>query len=473
LEPFYYYFKKGQFIFGSSIPDIINNLPHTAEINTSQVLDLFSNGLNTEQMYSDETCYQDIYRVEPGHKLTIKSNQIQKTRFWQLDKDSSTIHLKSDAAYLEHFSELMSESIKSLTADTSTPASEFSGGIDSSSILIAAQQNGIQPALFRHIPTDNRNDDDNAEYINANEVIKHLRPEKVYNIDATFFDPISTFQHCALIYAGAPPFVFFMLANNIHQAVVAHHHDVLLSGFGGDECVSGHAPMHAYLRPILKNHNYKKAWSEFSDSFRFKDKVPPSAIKRFIYLLQLSHPALYSLISSVKNVEYAVTHYLKRKSENKPFAYARLQDYEYDLLQGPRSHHVRMRVEYSAVLAKSMGFEYRYPLLNPKLVEFCFRLPPEQKRRNGINRYLVRRYLAQFLSEKIYNRHQKTGSLMPATFEKCKHYYLNGTLDKHFTGLPFIENCHKDLDENRQLFAKMYAYMFKVYFEKRSSGTNF
>jgi asparagine synthetase B (glutamine-hydrolysing) len=96
-----------------------------------------------------------------------------------------------------------------------------------------------------------------------------------------------------------------------------------------------------------------------------------------------------------------------------------------------------MRVEDSAIMAKALGFEYRYPLLYPKLVEFCYRLPLEQKRKNGINRLLVRKYLAQYLPDLVYNKHQKIGSIMPATMDKVKREYLKGKYSKEFSNLPY------------------------------------
>ena len=116
--------------------------------------------------------------------------------------------------------------------------------------------------------------------------------------------------------------------------------------------------------------------------------------------------------------------------------------------------------------AKAMGFEYKYPLLYSKLVEFCFRLPIELKRRHGVNRYLMGRYLAQYLPEKYYNHRKINGlTIIPATFQKSKQFYAQGKFDDYFKDLPFSKYFDKNLDKDQVLGAKIHAYMLKYYLE--------
>ena len=87
-------------------------------------------------------------------------------------------------------------------------------------------------------------------------------------------------------------------------------------------------------------------------------------------------------------------------------------------LQGSRSHHIRMRIEYSALVAKKMGFQYAYPLLYPPLVEFCFQLPSEYIFRNGQRRYLMKQFYQQILPTANAIPDKFTGQIMPATIQK-------------------------------------------------------
>ena len=62
---------------------------------------------------------------------------------------------------------------------------------------------------------------------------------------------------------------------------------------------------------------------------------------------------------------------------------------------GLDNNHISYRIEDSALIARHYGFKYKYPLLYPKLVEFCNRLPLSMKRQNGLARIMIRKYLAQ------------------------------------------------------------------------------
>ena len=108
-----------------------------------------------------------------------------------------------------------------------------------------------------------------------------------------------------------------------------------------------------------------------------------------------------------------------------------------------------------------MGFEYRYPLLYPKLLEFYLRLPLSQKRHEGLGRYLLRRYMAQHVPAFIFNQYEKKKGLaiIPATFELFKRQLASGMHDAAFQALPYPALV-KHTDEHRQTVKKIHAYMF-------------
>lgn len=55
-------------------------------------------------------------------------------------------------------------------------------------------------------------------------------------------------------------------------------------------------------------------------------------------------------------------------------------------------------------------------------------LPPEQKRRQGQSRLLMRRYLAQQVPSGLFNAHKKCGDILPGTLPKCQQLYKKGKL---------------------------------------------
>ncbi len=391
--PLYYYWDRQQFVFASNLPDLLAYLPGPIQID-QEILCGFA---ARSQIYNNRTIYQNIYRAEPGHIMVFKRNgKVDKKLFWGLNLHARDIVYPHEQDYLERFADLMHESIRFHTRGVAHLGAELSGGLDSSAILATAHQQGLRYPLFMHIaPADGIEVDDRHL---AEQTLRHLHWSDVEYINADAFDPVATMQFCAKIFAGPAPYLFFTLAHNIHQAAVARGCTVLLSGAGGDECVSGHG----LIWPGL--------WGRL---------MPRGASIR------------------------------KR---------------EWHHLQGPRAHEMYMRVEYSAVIAQAMGFEYRYPLLYPPLVEFCFGLPALQKRQNGLGRYLIRQYLADLVPPSVYLKNQKIGGILPATMQKCYDDLAAGKFDPYFADLPLAKRL-PCCTPHSQLKNLLTAYMLKYYQE--------
>lgn len=405
-EPLYYYRGPAGLIFGSTLPEILEQLPVKPEINQPILLGFF----DRTQIYTHETIYQNVYRAEPGHIVHLKSDgTIHKIPFWTLDINAKDLIYRNDDDYLKHFSELLHESVQFNTLGVDNLGAELSGGLDSSAILATAHRQGLRYPLFMHIANPGSPEIDDRML--GDLVLHHLQLEDVVYVNADDFDPITVFQFCAEQFAGPAPYLFFTLAHNVHQAVVKRNCKVLLSGLGGDECVSGHAPYSV---------------------------IPPSFPRRLKHLIR---PPV------------------------KKFPYHSVREFEWHQLQGANAHELYIRVEYSAVLAKAMGFEYRYPLLYPPLVEFCFYLPPSQKRKQGMGRYLMRRYLSGLVPPAVYTKKQKIGGIVPATMDKCNRYLAEGKFDLYFQNLPWID--HVKISTPRSKFKNpMTAYMLHYYLDK-------
>ena len=130
--------------------------------------------------------------------------------------------------------------------------------------------------------------------------------------------------------------------------------------------------------------------------------------------------------------------------------YPSVRETECALLQGAHSHEVRMRIEDSSIVSKQMGFEYRYPLLYPKLLEFMLSVPTIQKQRDGRGRYLIRQYLSQFIPNDLFGTYRKKSGLgiVPSTFDLYQKQYEQGCYQEAFKDLPYphlIKNKHQPI----------------------------
>ncbi len=447
LEPLYYYHLLGKtLLIGQSILDILKQLPSRPPLLEHQINMLFSE----HKYYSDKTLYQGIFRVEPGHLMHFKADgSVVKKAFWQLDPHGSLLHYDDDRDYLEHFSMLMHESLINTTENQINIAAEFSAGLDSSAVYCAAVNINVRPKLYMHVAHPGTKSADIYNDIHEKAFVDYYKLADIMRIGAVDFDPLQVFDEYASWFAGPAAYLFPMFANRIHRAVAAGQHPVLLSGFGGDQCVSGQLPLNFFLPELIHQGQYRQAWRELKGS---------RGLKALLYAKHM-HPRLYAQALNLKVMKRHISNAFRPRVAHQstnlhPYEhmhYPCVREAECALLQGANSHEVRMRIEDSSIVSKQMGFEYRYPLLYPKLLEFMLSVPIVQKRRDGRGRYLIRQYLAQFLPGDLFGSYRKQSGLgiVPSTFDLYQQQYEQGCYQEVFKDLPYphlIKNKHQPME---------------------------
>jgi asparagine synthase (glutamine-hydrolysing) len=461
LEPFYYFYQDGAFFFASSIPDLLKKLPLTPALNTNRLLEECFHEIDHGMVrYSNETHYQGIFRLDPGSKLHIQNGQLRTEVYWQFERGAPTIYYAKDEEYIEHFGELLNRVVLEQLHGHTQLAAEYSGGLDSSAMVAVCHQNNIRLPLFCHVAGDCLK---GGDFSYAECVINEFKLDDVHYIDARHFDPAEQFQTLAALFGGAPPYLFFIMANNIYQAIAKQGKTRILSGFGGDQCVSTHAHGRPFYFELLRKGHYQRAWHELTCV-----SSEASRINILVQLLRHASPQLNNVLNKVGDVKSMIKSYLQNHEPLERFdfrkRYASTRELQVDMLEGDLCHEVRMRVEYSAVLGKTMGFSHAYPLLHPAVIDFALRLPIEQQRRNGEGRYLIRRYLAQYVPEKNYAQKKKDGAhIMPAVMKKCADYEASGNMDNVLQQLPFLTSLKKAATPHQQLRQKIYASMINYY----------
>ena len=83
VRPFYYYHQPGQlFTFASEIKALLTLEEVPRRLNEVRIADYLAT------MYEDKeiTEYEEIWRLPPGHVLTIDSDGLQKRQYWKLER---------------------------------------------------------------------------------------------------------------------------------------------------------------------------------------------------------------------------------------------------------------------------------------------------------------------------------------------------------------------------------------------------
>lgn len=463
-EPFYYTIHQENLIVGSTIPDLLKHVTPAPRLSQHCINDSVVSKVITCRMYVNETYHDGIFRVTPGHFLSIKKEGRTETPFWQLDPHKPPITYRDQHEYFAHFSSLLEEAVKQAVDKDSPFALEFSGGVDSSLILSACHKIDLKPYLFTHKPSPHRAwmDEDR----NVKQILQQLQcAERHQYVGVDNFDPIATFKQFSQIFAGPSPQLFQMLSHETYQAALQKGCHTLLSGFGGDECVSAHYPL---LAVYTQQKQEQGIWPALANCYRLanmnrasmKDRMH-SALALWQVIAPKTFNRLYHLLKNKKTADKDP----KIKQFNQRCT--SLQEYEYAVLQGKWSHEIRMRIEYNAVAAKAIGFRFAYPLLYPPLVEFCFRLPFDQKVRRGLMRCLARQYIEQYIPHMRYDT--KQGSFIPSALQKCRLDYAAGQFDSIFSDLPFENYSEYLTSPEKKLIFGIKAFMMKEYYQSQKN----
>lgn len=240
-EPFYYARHGHKFIFGSFLQDILNYLPTMPIFTSHMIRDCFmrypADDPIDDPPYVTETYYKGVFRVTPGHYLHVTPDKTYEEAFWALDPEKPKIYYADSRDYVKHFEYLLNEALTVSTKNLTNLAMEFSGGIDSTMLFIASRNLNLETTLFTHIPPKSRqptSEDKNVKYI----IDKYNWTSKHVSVDSEKFDPISIFTKFSKVLSGPSPNLNCLLSNNLHDKILQKGMRFVLTGYGGDDCVS-------------------------------------------------------------------------------------------------------------------------------------------------------------------------------------------------------------------------------------------
>ena len=425
VRPFYYALNGRRFVFASAVeavlaaPDVSNAMD---EVTVATHL--------TSRVFSEtRTFYAAVRKLPPGHTLTIETQAAQEgpgrlrahiERYWHPEQAPSA-RPASDDAYAEQFLHLYTRAVRDRLSGGPI-GTHLSGGLDSSSIAVLAarelrRQNRPRPRLFTWLPepgTMPPQPEHMREYALVDSVcaqegmsVCHGTPTARDVLDVLRLD-------------GTLPGVHV----HINEAIVQRHAAaqgvrVLLSGWGGDECVSFNGRGH-WQHLLLSGR-----WRQLAAEYRDQD----ASALRFLagVVLPLLHPALPQLLGQWREGKEGYRRWLidpafARRVKPLAASWVREVGVRRAQLQLLYAGHLSARIEGWAASGARWGIEYRYPLLDRRLLEFALGLPPEQFRRGRWGRWLFRHGLRAVLpSEVCWNRCKadpaRTGPLIEAFVE--------------------------------------------------------
>jgi asparagine synthase (glutamine-hydrolysing) len=341
------------------------------------------------------TFYKHIKKVLPAHYIKFENNTLVQHKYWDLDLNKR-LPKKTDEEYIREFRALLQEAVECRIPSDVNVGSEVSGGIDCTSIAAIAKsylsQNKRELFTYAHAAIDDNNP---SEKKPIEKFLTHLLPHKHTFIPIEMKGMKAISDATILLRNGVSKSHYSLFSRDIYRAAQIDGVKVILSGNGGDHCVSFKGVV-LVIQQLIVDGEYKKAWIElrmrhgnvFKSIWKFITAIlnlwiaSPNATKDSDVL---KNSTLSNRAWLERNYPDSLKYFKEREKSKATFSPVREQIYQ-RVYRGDLSE----RGEHTTIAANEFGVLYRYPLLDFRLMQYMVSLPTHLYYHNNMNRYIFR-----------------------------------------------------------------------------------
>lgn len=414
IKPLYYTYWECGLAFASEIKALLELPGINRQVNPQRVYDYLRFGLTDN---GQETMLAGIRQIPAAHYLEISLDsptEVQPVRYWQVNLNQHLEVSFTEAA--EQLRELFLDSIRlHLRSDVSVGAA-LSGGIDSSSIVMAMRY--LEPDLelhtFSYTAEDPRvNEDCWIDIVGktANSVM-----HKTQTTPAELLEDLDR-----LIAVQDEPFgsTSIYAQHRVFRLAQEAGIKVMLDGQGADELLAGYRP---YIGARLASLIRQGQWTEVTQFIAQASKLPDLSLRKLLWMggsfllpESLKAPARRlrgkELIPPWLNAVW----FAERKVvmlESSP------QQYKQQVLRNQLHQSVEngllSLLRYEDRNSMAFSIESRVPFLTPTLVNFIFSLPEEYViTTDGTSKAVFRQAMRGIVPDSILDRRDKIGFATP------------------------------------------------------------
>ena len=424
-KPFFYAIHGDHFIFASELRSLLVHTDFDFEINQEAIFHY----LTLQYIPSPLTIYKKVFKLPPAHFGILRKGILKIEKYWSPKYETKNW---SEPEALERLDELMKESVRLRMVSDVPVGAMLSGGVDSTAVVALMTEFSSKPIQTFTIGFE---EEAYSESVFAREVAEYFKTDhRERTVRADFINvlPQLVEQFCEP-FGDSSAIPSFYLSQMIGQ-----HVKVALSGDGGDELFGGYE-RYQFRRPK----DYGALANSIANVFQ---KIPMNLryvwhFRKFIDEHMGNLPAVYmGKICFFDESEKQDLFTAEFKEETKHLStlslFARWFQ-KFDSVSFPQNlmavdletylpDDILVKVDISSM---ACSLETRSPLLDHKLVEFCCELPVNLKMRDKTPKYLLKRYLANRVPERVLTR-QKMGFRLPIKvwFRKELNGYLREIL---------------------------------------------
>ena len=418
VKPLYYvHDDDGNLFFASEIKSLLQAGAVKAEINYNALPDQFANHGTS----GDETLYQGVKRLLPGHTMVWKDGRVDILEYWDLSFEPK-VEL-SDDKYIKDWRDLFRESVRlRLMADV--PLGMFlSGGIDSSAIA-AMMSRMIDGRIKTFSVGFNEREANELEYARMVSAEFGTEHHEITISPDEFFEALPN-----LVWHEDEP-IGFIASVPLYfvSKLAAEHVKVVLTGEGADETLAGYGRYKKALRLLNYGDKYESLAPAFlRDVVRGGVATLPGAINQKLTRTFLSRG------SDIESLFFDNFSVFSRSMQGQLFSVetrARINDLDPytrqnewiekadadrtldKLLYADTKTYLHELLMKQDQMSMAASIESRVPFLDHKLVEFTARMPQSMKLRGGTTKWILREAMKGILPDEIIHR-RKMGFPVP------------------------------------------------------------
>ena len=401
-RPLYYAAPRHGFVCASALEAVLAapGVPNALDEQTAAA------HLGGRPRGSARTFFAAVRRLPPGHWLAIEcppgcamtDARMRIERHWRPEL-APLAPPASDDAYAEQLLELYEQAVQDRLRGCGPHevGAHLSGGLDSSSVAVLAARRlrawgRPPPPVFTWLPA-----------------LGDAPPKPQHAPEYALVDAVCRREGLRPLHGALSPRDILDLLRldvalpgvhvHLNEEVVQRHAAdagvrLLLSGWGGDECVSFSGRGH-WQHLLLHGR-----WGRLAAERRAQQSSALGFLAKVA--LPLLHPNLVGALRRMRRGRRPRRRWLidpafARRTRFPPRRRLRPVGVRSAQLQLLRAGHLSERIEGWAAGGARRGIEYAYPLLDRRLLEFALGLPPEQFRRGRWGRWLFRRSLGAVL----------------------------------------------------------------------------
>ena len=410
VKPFYYFWDQKNFAFASSLAvlAVIDDLD--LEL-SEQWLARFLLGRSNDWVM---TAYENVQKLPPGHCLAVCHGEMRLERYFGFSSEVSH-SLKSDQDYVDLYREHLDESVRCRIDSCYPVGSESSGGLDSSTVTALAAQWMPDPSSNLH-SFGFAGSEQSPECILS---VSQRSPMYMTHMVTTTGDSRKTRNRYHQ--------EFMEVGGVADESGIAPDHGVfyetarkwgirtMLSGFGGDEFTTNYGS--TALVEFWINRQFGKFYSRHRGSLG----RPARSLKWIYNFYRHGNRSLISRNLSNNSKALWDNRIVEQKIIDQfELGKTATNDHQYDAgytspnafsLGNRWSPQMTGRLECCTLMAARYCIEYRWPLLDVRLLELFLSIPSEQKLGpGGISRYLHRRAVSGLVPDLVNWKSKNMGA---------------------------------------------------------------